>query len=243
MNTFLKELECPICLELMVGKISLCNNGHNMCKKCKENLLELKCPVCKGYFINGRNYALENVANLTVQCKREGCSKKLQANLIWNSTHKCTFKKVQCPLPVNRCEWKGNFLSIKNHVIAQHNNDIGKWLVDDSNNKYFYFYLFYHRDLFIAHYKLEGSEYLCAVMKMGFNNRFSADHFTFNYEVGGSGYKAKFAAPCIPRCPQDHVFRSEYVTVSQNMIDKITKNGIYYTKVTLANALYPKRKH
>ncbi|KAJ4432539.1 hypothetical protein ANN_21162 [Periplaneta americana] len=43
----LQGLECPVCFDYMVPPITLCENGHNICKICKPKLFE--CPTCKGW--------------------------------------------------------------------------------------------------------------------------------------------------------------------------------------------------
>ncbi len=38
-------LECPVCLEVpRVGPISQCDNGHLLCKDCRQKMSD--CPVC-----------------------------------------------------------------------------------------------------------------------------------------------------------------------------------------------------
>lgn len=236
-----EELECPICLEIMLGKISLCNNGHNMCKKCKGKLRQQNCPVCKASFINGRNYALEKIAkNFTFNCRNKGCHKEFKANLISEHNDKCIYKIEQCPLSFKGCSWKGIFFHIKQHVKIQHKKKLNEWLKYDSNMDYYIFLTFNSGDLFIAHVKTESSNKICAVMKMGLNEKFSADNFKFSYALEGGGYKAINVAPCIPRCNKDQIYNSEYVTISEEMLKKLKKNNDCTKDILIENTLYSK---
>lgn len=236
MDALQEELECPVCFELMLDEICMCNNGHNLCKKCKEKLPEPKCPVCQADFIKGRNYALEKLAkNCRIKCKNNGCNQQLKLNLILEHANKCTFKKEPCPLFFDGCNWNGPFFGIKEHVQIQHKKDLNKWLLydPDKKNNYYYYFLFYYGDMFVAHAKCEGSNVLCAVMKMGFNNRVRTDVFNFNVEWCGNGYKTAGTAPCIPRCNNNDVFKNKHVMVSTDMVNKINEGGTSYTKLTL----------
>jgi len=64
-----KELECPICMELMAppSRIWQCKVGHVICEHCKENLKPpggpgTACPTCKTAPFIGRNLALERIS-------------------------------------------------------------------------------------------------------------------------------------------------------------------------------------
>ena len=56
----LSQLECPVCMEYMRPPIMLCENGHNICNICKQEVPH--CPTCRQQFSNTRNVALEKVA-------------------------------------------------------------------------------------------------------------------------------------------------------------------------------------
>jgi len=67
-NSACKELECPICYEVMAppSRIWQCKMGHVICETCKEKVWHenssLPCPTCKTAPFIGRNLALERVA-------------------------------------------------------------------------------------------------------------------------------------------------------------------------------------
>merc|ERR1711862_193415 len=65
-----KELECPICMEVMAppSKIWQCKVGHVICEDCKERVKKQTstttpvCTICKSVPIIGRNLALERIS-------------------------------------------------------------------------------------------------------------------------------------------------------------------------------------
>jgi len=67
-----KELECPICMEVMAppSRIWQCNAGHVICEPCKDKVKKqtastiaaVICPTCKTAPFIGRNLALERVS-------------------------------------------------------------------------------------------------------------------------------------------------------------------------------------
>lgn len=58
----MSELECPVCLENMVPPIYLCENGHNICKNCRQKMS--CCPICRHEFTNIRSLAMEKLSAL-----------------------------------------------------------------------------------------------------------------------------------------------------------------------------------
>lgn len=65
-----KELECPICMEVMMppARIWQCKVGHVICEPCKERVRTQQlsavvlCPTCKTSPFIGRNLALERIS-------------------------------------------------------------------------------------------------------------------------------------------------------------------------------------
>jgi len=65
-----KELECPICMEIMAppSRIWQCKVGHVICELCKERVKKQMssntsiCSICKTSPIIGRNLALERIS-------------------------------------------------------------------------------------------------------------------------------------------------------------------------------------
>jgi Zn-finger nucleic acid-binding protein len=72
-----EALECPICLQLPLGKRSFllnqCENGHSVCGNCKSKIqcsskiknidggANTRCPVCRGQWILTRNHWAEQI--------------------------------------------------------------------------------------------------------------------------------------------------------------------------------------
>lgn len=64
-------MQCPVCMELPVGSVPLCEQGHHICMKCRVRLRE--CPLCKSPFLeNGRYWLVEqllaNITQIKVNC-------------------------------------------------------------------------------------------------------------------------------------------------------------------------------
>merc|ERR1712233_235883 len=67
-----KELECPICMEVMAppSRIWQCKVGHVICEPCKDKVKKQTstttpvsiCPTCKTAPFIGRNLALERIS-------------------------------------------------------------------------------------------------------------------------------------------------------------------------------------
>jgi len=60
----LKDIECPICFQLMKNEISMLCCGHSFCTKCVINLQY--CSICRlhvhnSYVNKTRNYKLEEI--------------------------------------------------------------------------------------------------------------------------------------------------------------------------------------
>jgi E3 ubiquitin-protein ligase SIAH1 len=123
---FFKELECPVCMELMMPPITMCESGHNICTCCRPNLD--KCPICREPFMNVRNKALENLAQkVQYPCyyRTEGCSLVLQPRFIDEHQLICPYRPYNCPLSEAEnimCEWFGAFLDLKEHIETKHRN-------------------------------------------------------------------------------------------------------------------------
>ncbi|XP_058794254.1 uncharacterized protein LOC131665969 [Phymastichus coffea] len=60
---FEEILECPVCLEIPNGEVSMCITGHHLCCKCKDLLLAIgsNCPICEATFSTSRNFTVEKL--------------------------------------------------------------------------------------------------------------------------------------------------------------------------------------
>lgn len=130
MNTlsedFLKELECPVCMEYMAPPITMCVSGHNICNSCRPKLKE--CPTCRQPFLNVRNKALENLSLLAkYPCpyKRYGCQLVFAQEQITEHQILCPYRSYNCPLSEAEgimCKWLGIREDVREHVEAYHRN-------------------------------------------------------------------------------------------------------------------------
>ncbi|CAH0564862.1 unnamed protein product [Brassicogethes aeneus] len=59
--------ECPACLEILRGKIYICNKGHSFCEGCSKNLQ--KCALCQGGMTTQRNLLMENAISEILKIK------------------------------------------------------------------------------------------------------------------------------------------------------------------------------
>ena len=66
----MKEFECPICLNLMIPplKICQCSFGHLLCSTCSASGLK-NCPICREKIL-GRAHNIENIAQLLFSHKK-----------------------------------------------------------------------------------------------------------------------------------------------------------------------------
>lgn len=142
-NKLLKYMECPVCNEYMNVHIKQCNQGHSICKTCRQKLQE--CPLCKSGFGSARNYALESVSSLMYfPCKNNGCKLHVSGNDIEKHELECRYKHYQCPFLIKlNCKWKGLHGQITEHLLEQHSDYTEfhnfverKITLDYSNHKY-----------------------------------------------------------------------------------------------------------
>jgi hypothetical protein len=123
---FLKELECPVCMEYMVPPIRMCQSGHNICSTCRPKLRE--CPTCRQPFLTVRNKALENLSLLAkFQCpyRSYGCQLVFGQEEITKHKVLCLYRPYNCPLSKAEgimCEWSGIRDDMKDHLHTQHRN-------------------------------------------------------------------------------------------------------------------------
>jgi E3 ubiquitin-protein ligase SIAH1 len=126
----LEELKCPVCVEYMEHPINMCENGHNICRNCKERLTE--CPTCRGNFTNVRNIALEKFAACAIfPCKnvKVGCKETVTVNDRDNHLAVCLFESRECPfrkLFGDDCTWTGTGEDLSFHILFKHERNTVK---------------------------------------------------------------------------------------------------------------------
>ncbi|KDR07292.1 E3 ubiquitin-protein ligase siah-1-like [Zootermopsis nevadensis] len=123
-EALLNDLECPVCTEYMSPPITLCSNGHNICKKCRQNVE--CCPICRGQLSGIRNVTLEKIARRQqYPCtnRDRGCPQVFSMDLIADHHAVCRYGPLRCPMnkfPSVSCSWKGLLSEIKKHVQDSH---------------------------------------------------------------------------------------------------------------------------
>jgi E3 ubiquitin-protein ligase SIAH1 len=120
-DEILKQLECPVCKELMRPPIRLCNTGHSLCSSCHQKLNE--CPICRQpwssssqpFGINSqpcsssRNFCLEGITpSVQYPCaySQFGCCATFLGKEIAHHEGICEYKMFTCP--VSGCNFTGN---------------------------------------------------------------------------------------------------------------------------------------
>lgn len=119
-DTMKELIQCPICFSMMLGKIYMCSNGHDVCHRCFESLkytpnsnsthfsqATKKCPSCKVPFASDiekvtRNRRLETVVqSCTLPCpySEDGDCNELQLSGQERVKHvaTCEHRTVKCP--------------------------------------------------------------------------------------------------------------------------------------------------
>ena len=107
-------LTCPICHEYMIPPITVCQGGHNICRKCRPTLQikgGSKCPRCRKALLDTRNVALETIARgLKYPCRYNGigCKEKYNMDDIGKHHARCAFRSYDCPIrELEHCAWNG----------------------------------------------------------------------------------------------------------------------------------------
>ncbi|CAH1154392.1 unnamed protein product [Phaedon cochleariae] len=86
------SLQCPICMEYMIGDICNCENGHVVCFTCEAKLDS--CPSCRTKFGKSRNLPLENLAEvLMLSCAfaDKGCDFSGQVKMLFQHEKECHY--------------------------------------------------------------------------------------------------------------------------------------------------------
>lgn len=92
-------LECPVCYERFVTPILICENGHSICKNCKNQLKT--CPICRAQFSSIRMTLVEQIMEATeFECKNvhSGCNARMLYKDIRNHEMSCEYRTVSCDI-------------------------------------------------------------------------------------------------------------------------------------------------
>jgi hypothetical protein len=192
---FLKELECPVCLEYMASPIKMCENGHNICGVCEESLPE--CPACRGKFVNVRNITLEKFAtNAIYPCKNKeaGCEEAITREDRGSHLSECLFQIRECPfrkLSGVDCSWTGTLSDIAVHLVGEHENETDELqghfkveLLDFAVGRSYRKAVFIVGELFYLVWETEGDIFSFGVFHFGPNNE--TNDFKYGIKIGNS---------------------------------------------------------
>jgi len=120
----LEELKCPVCYNYMTPPIPMCQNGHNVCKTCRQRIN--KCPTCRQQFSQSRCWRLENVIQkMKFRCQyyTEGCEFVGPAQVITSHEANCPHSPFNCPFSVVVTKtfcWSGHISGMWSHILDKH---------------------------------------------------------------------------------------------------------------------------
>jgi hypothetical protein len=108
-KTAIKEFECPICLNIMLGVCELNKCGHLFCSACINKIN--KCSVCQSKEIKYHHseYLTRKVFNFKVNCYIEGCGtvfKLAEAEEHLNTEHYCHKLMETLTLAFRQIRWR-----------------------------------------------------------------------------------------------------------------------------------------
>eukprot|EP00930_Biecheleria_cincta_P032528 TRINITY_DN22573_c0_g1_i1.p1 TRINITY_DN22573_c0_g1~~TRINITY_DN22573_c0_g1_i1.p1 ORF type:complete len:353 (-),score=46.06 TRINITY_DN22573_c0_g1_i1:251-1309(-) len=120
-----EDFQCPICMDLMLGEIVQCREGHTLCGTCATGFLT--CPTCRSRYPEGRpvrNRALEAMASkLTVPCKHN-CGFRDKAGSMPAHWSDCPKRPLECP--VGSCKEVVSLSDLGLHFEQRHSiADVG----------------------------------------------------------------------------------------------------------------------
>ena len=115
-----EALQCPICLLIPQSTpIYQCENGHVICKVCREKIS--RCPSCRQPLGRIRcMFAERMLEKVPIPCQFavHGCEVKLQMRYQSGHASECQFREVQCP--VRDCNSKTPIGNMMNHILLDH---------------------------------------------------------------------------------------------------------------------------
>jgi len=93
--------QCPVCLEVMFGKIFMCPEGHGICaESCFKTLpLPRKCPQCRKAYgaTPSRGIMVEQIVGALQWSCKHGCGLKCSGAQMAAHQAACLARPVRCP--------------------------------------------------------------------------------------------------------------------------------------------------
>ncbi|KAJ3657072.1 hypothetical protein Zmor_016104 [Zophobas morio] len=179
-----KHLECPVCKDIMREPIFQCLTGHSICQSCRNKLS--KCPTCRKGFSqeNIRNFSLEAlIPFVQYECvyRQFGCTSMFLGSEIDEHEDGCTYQTYECPM--NKCEFKGNFSSCRNHFKVDHEEYFVTATFYEETSDYFYYqerYFFEYGNIFKLTYDSRNGYSWCVRILSKYNKH---DQYLFTVRV------------------------------------------------------------
>jgi hypothetical protein len=204
-DALLKELECPVCTDYMTSPITLCQNGHSICAKCKPHVST--CASCGGGFLHIRNATVEGIAKTAMYpCRNReaGCLQILSVDNRLDHEAHCSYKKRNCPfakISHDSCRWTGIMSNIGGHVKQEHSNEtkdvIGMFKIALETlcaSKYYRQAVFTLGKLFFIFWEIKDYNVYFAIFYVGSQN--DAEKFTYYFKIRKHNEKVSITATC-----------------------------------------------
>ena len=173
----LEELKCPVCMEQMTPPIPMCQNGHNICNRCRQKVNQ--CPTCRQEFSQSRCWLLENVIQkMKFRCQyyTEGCEFMSTSQFIKPHEAKCPYRPFNCPLSVvvaKNCCWRGHISRMWDHISYKHGclspSEEGEFLftVHCAISDLLYNIFYVLDETFFLVYRMINKDLYCCVLYVG----------------------------------------------------------------------------
>jgi len=188
----LQELECPVCFECMVPPITMCENGHSICPKCKPKLNN--CPTCNKPFLQVRNLALESLSRQAIAEEGQRPPPTFPPNV------ECPFATISKDI----CPWKGPVTGVKDHVKLCHKNpndtfDVSRVftvvLTGLSPAQHYRKAVFIADELFFIYWRIKDGNFYCTVFYVGEKEKCSNYTYRFVLTTDSDNKKISMSFP------------------------------------------------
>jgi len=188
----LQELECPVCFECMVPPITMCENGHSICPKCKPKLNN--CPSCNKPFLQVRNLALESLSRQAITSEGQRPPARFPPNV------ECPFARISKDI----CPWKGPVKGIKDHVKFSHKNPNDTFDVSGvftvvltglSPTQHYRKAVFIANELFYIYWRIKDDSLYCTVFYVGEQEKCSNYTYRFVLTTESDNRKISMSFP------------------------------------------------
>ena len=119
--SYLENMECPVCLDVLRPPVRLCKNRHSTCHDCHHQIVRTsqtaRCPLCREEFAPDSCPVKEQLyLAMKVTCKFDGCTVKGFGREVIRHERRCTFRVRRCP----NCPWEGPQPLLTPHYLINH---------------------------------------------------------------------------------------------------------------------------